>query len=106
MKNIKSAMEHLKTHQTYPATKPELVKTCNELSDFSKEDKTWFEEHLPEIYSALRITNPSIDKREWNLTLEVAQHIGENTVRCVSMDSTDGLVRGMPVFNTGKDPIR
>jgi len=64
-----------------------------------------FEENLPEIYSALKLTNPSINDKEWNLTLEVAQHIGENTVRCVSMDSTDGLVRGQEVLNTGK-PIQ
>lgn len=48
MKDIKNAMAHLKTHQTYPATKQELVKACNDLSDFSGEDKKWFEEHLPD----------------------------------------------------------
>ncbi|MBI4374031.1 MAG: F0F1 ATP synthase subunit beta [Deltaproteobacteria bacterium] len=57
---------------------------------------------LPEVYTALKVTNPSIDKREWNLVVEVAQHLGENTVRCVAMDSTDGLVRGVPVLNTGR----
>ncbi|MBI2082366.1 MAG: F0F1 ATP synthase subunit beta [Deltaproteobacteria bacterium] len=56
---------------------------------------------LPEVYTALKITNPSIDKREWNLVVEVAQHLGENTVRCVAMDSTEGLIRGMEVQNTG-----
>ncbi len=60
---------------------------------------------LPEIYTALKITNPSLDKNEWNLVVEVAQHLGENTVRCVAMDSTEGLVRGQDVFNTGK-PIQ
>ena len=48
MKNIKGAMDHLKDHQTYPAAKADLIKTCNELSDFSAEDKKWFEENLPE----------------------------------------------------------
>ena len=48
MKNIKNAIDHLKTHQSYPATKQELVKTCNDLSDFSAEDKKWFEENLPD----------------------------------------------------------
>jgi len=48
MKNIKNAMDHLKTHQIYPAKKADLVKACNELSDFSAEDKKWFEENLPE----------------------------------------------------------
>ncbi len=55
---------------------------------------------LPEIYTALLLTNPSIDKRDDNLTVEVAQHLGEHTVRCVAMDTTDGLVRGQPVKNT------
>ncbi len=48
MQNIAQAMDHLRNHQTYPATKEELVKTCNQLSDFSKEDKRWFMENLPE----------------------------------------------------------
>ena len=61
-----------------------------------------FEGDLPEIYTALKITNPSIDDREWNLVVEVAQHLGENTVRCIAMDSTEGLVRGTPVMNTGE----
>ena len=61
--------------------------------------------HLPAIYTGLKVTNPSIDKKEWNLVLEVAQHLGENTVRCISMDGTDGLVRGQDVFNT-KAPIQ
>mgnify|MGYP002632707790 CR=1 FL=1 len=60
-----------------------------------------FTGNIPEIYSALRVTNPAIDDREWNLTLEVAQHLGENTVRTIAMDATDGLVRGMKVENTG-----
>jgi F-type H+-transporting ATPase subunit beta len=60
---------------------------------------------LPEIYQALRTTNPAIDERANNLVLEVAQHLGENTVRTISMDTTDGLVRGAPVVNTG-DVIR
>ncbi|RPH72277.1 MAG: F0F1 ATP synthase subunit beta [Myxococcaceae bacterium] len=56
---------------------------------------------LPEIYTALRVTNPSLGKEEGNLVLEVAQHLGENTVRTIAMDSTDGLGRGVPVRNTG-----
>jgi F-type H+-transporting ATPase subunit beta len=55
---------------------------------------------LPEINTALLVTNPAIDKREDNLTIEVAQHLGEHMVRCVAMDSTDGLVRGQTVKNT------
>ncbi len=60
---------------------------------------------LPELYVALRITNPGIDEREFNLVVEVAMHLGENTVRCIAMDTTDGLVRNQPVKNTG-EPIR
>ncbi|MEN8781277.1 MAG: F0F1 ATP synthase subunit beta, partial [Desulfobacterales bacterium] len=56
---------------------------------------------LPFIYTALTITNPAIDEREDNLVIEVAQHLGDNVVRCIAMDVTDGLVRGMPVKNTG-----
>jgi F-type H+-transporting ATPase subunit beta len=57
---------------------------------------------LPEIYYALKITNPSLGEGEWNLVVEVAQHLGENTVRAIAMDSTDGLVRGQEVLDTGK----
>ena len=64
-----------------------------------------FEQNLPEIYTAVKVSNPSINSDPWNLTLEVSQHVGENTVRCVAMDATDGLVRGMEVLNTGK-PIQ
>src|SRR5512138_1493453 len=56
---------------------------------------------LPDIYTALSVTNPGIDARQDNLVIEVSQHLGENTARCIAMDSTDGLVRGMPVKNTG-----
>lgn len=61
-----------------------------------------FEGELPEIYTALRVSNPSISGKAGNLVLEVAQHIGEHVVRTIAMDSTDGLVRGMAVENTGR----
>ncbi|BCA81200.1 F0F1 ATP synthase subunit beta [Desulfuromonas sp. AOP6] len=60
---------------------------------------------LPEIYHALKITNPSLGEEEWNLVVEVAQHLGENTVRTIAMDSTDGLVRGQDVLDTGKQIV-
>ncbi len=60
---------------------------------------------LPEIYHALKVTNPSIDEREWNLVLEVAQHLGENTVRTIAMDATDGLTRGQDALDTGKQIV-
>lgn len=56
---------------------------------------------LPAIYHAVRVSNGAINDTEWNLVLEVAQHIGENTVRCIAMDSTDGLVRGQTAWDTG-----
>jgi len=56
---------------------------------------------LPAIYNAVKLTNPSINGEKWNLVVEVAQHLGENTVRCISMDSTDGLVRGTEAMDTG-----
>ena len=55
-----------------------------------------FEGDLPAILSALELDNNGN-----RLVLEVAQHLGENTVRTIAMDSTDGLVRGMPVGDTG-----
>lgn len=58
--------------------------------------------NLPEIYHAVRVSNPSISKGEWNLVLEVAQHLGNNTVRTIAMDSTDGLMRGQKAMNTGQ----
>src|SRR5919197_1267168 len=57
--------------------------------------------NLPSIYNALQITNPAIDDRPWNLVVEVAQHLGEKTVRTIAMDSTDGLTRGQEVRDTG-----
>ena len=56
---------------------------------------------LPELYTALTVSNAQINDKPDNLVLEVAQHLGESTVRTVSMDSTEGLVRGMVVRNTG-----
>ena len=58
---------------------------------------------LPTIYTALLITNPVIDDEADNLVVEVAQHLGDNVVRTIAMDVTDGLVRGMEVKDTGKD---
>src|SRR5437867_1470552 len=62
-----------------------------------------FEEgHLPQILGALRV---KASKEEWgadiDVTAEVHQHLGENSVRAVSMEPTDGMVRGMPVEDLG-----
>ncbi|RTZ91593.1 MAG: F0F1 ATP synthase subunit beta, partial [Deltaproteobacteria bacterium] len=59
-------------------------------------------ENLPAIFNAVKISNPTISDEEWNLIVEVAQHLGDNTVRCIAMDTTDGLVRGMKALDTGK----
>ena len=59
-----------------------------------------FDEKLPEILSALEADNHGNQ-----LVLEVSQHLGENTVRCIAMDATEGLVRGQEVVDTG-DSIR
>jgi F-type H+-transporting ATPase subunit beta len=56
-----------------------------------------FDGHLPEILNALETTNQG-----QRLVLEVAQHLGENTVRTVAMDSSEGLVRGQEVTDTGQ----
>ncbi|MEN6590881.1 MAG: F0F1 ATP synthase subunit beta [Fervidobacterium sp.] len=65
-------------------------------------DVKFSEGELPDIYDALIVTNPENGRR---LVLEVEQLIGDNTVRTIAMDSTDGFVRGMEVENTG-EPIK
>ena len=57
--------------------------------------------HLPEILTALEIKNPN-NKDAPDLVCEVAQHLGDNVVRTIAMDATEGLVRGMEVVDTGK----
>src|SRR6266568_9040745 len=64
-------------------------------------DAEFEEGHLPEIYNALRIDTEQKGIRI-SLTGEVQQHLGGNRVRCVALGSTDGLVRGMKVADTGK----
>src|SRR6187431_888085 len=56
-----------------------------------------FEDHLPAILNALETTNGGN-----RLVLEVAQHLGESTVRTVAMDTSEGLVRGQEVTDTGQ----
>src|SRR5690606_40251823 len=62
-----------------------------------------FDGHRPAIMNALEATN--VDQRTgqpFRLVLEVAQHLGENTVRTIAMDTTEGLTRGQPVADTGR----
>ena len=58
-------------------------------------------DQLPPINGAIYVTNPAIDDRKENLILEVAQHIGDNTVRCIAMNTTDGLMRGQDAAYKG-----
>jgi F-type H+/Na+-transporting ATPase subunit beta len=61
-----------------------------------------FEEgRLPKIYNAVRIPRINTEGKEETLIVEVQQHLGENRVRTVAMDTTDGLVRGTEAFDTG-----
>jgi F-type H+-transporting ATPase subunit beta len=59
------------------------------------------EGQLPSILNAITITNPAINDEPDNLIVEVAQHLGDNVVRCIAMDITDGLVRGMDAKDVG-----
>jgi len=62
-----------------------------------------FEEgHLPKIYNAIRIPRTTTEGVQEDLIAEVQQHLGEDRVRTVCMDSSDGLVRGMDAIDTGK----
>lgn len=65
-------------------------------------DVRFDEGDLPEINTALRITNSALDEKQWNLVLEVALHLGERVVRTIAMDNTDGVKRGEPALNTGE----
>ena len=86
--------------QTVPAVKPTAPGRINQVLG-NVVDVEFGAGTLPPIFSALRVSNPSISDEAGNLVLEVQQHLGENTVRCIAMDSTDGLVRGMEAANTG-----
>ncbi len=57
--------------------------------------------YLPQIYNCVKIPRIDIEGREQELIVEVQQHMGENRVRTIAMDSTDGLVRGMKCIDTG-----
>ena len=64
-------------------------------------DVAFEEGKLPSILNAITITNPAINDQKENLIVEVALHLGDNVVRCIAMDITDGLVRGMDAKDTG-----
>ena len=58
------------------------------------------EQDIPDIYNALQV-NVTLEGETRTITLEVEQHLGDNTVRTISMAPTDGLTRGATVINTG-----
>ena len=64
-------------------------------------DVEFREGELPLLLTALKTSNKMIDDREGNLVLEVAAHLGDNRVRTIAMDSSDGIFRGQKVTNTG-----
>jgi len=76
-----------------------IVQVIGPVVDIDYEDG-----YLPRIYNAIKIPRTSLEGTEEELTVEVQQHLGENRVRTVAMDTTDGLVRGMTAIDTG-DPI-
>ena len=62
-------------------------------------DAEFEQDHLPEIFNALEVNNPATGLK---LVCEVEQHLGRNRVRAVAMSSTDGIVRGTAILDTGK----
>jgi F-type H+-transporting ATPase subunit beta len=56
---------------------------------------------LPRIMNALFVSNPGINNEPDNLVIEVAQHLGDNVCRCIAMDQTDGLMRGLECRDSG-----
>ena len=62
-------------------------------------DAEFPQDHLPQIFNALEVQNPATGKK---LVCEVEQHLGRNRVRAIAMASTDGIVRGSEIIDTGK----
>ena len=60
------------------------------------------EGQVPAVNNCLKLTNPSLSDATENLTAEVALHLGDNVVRAIAMDGTDGLARGLSVRDTGE----
>jgi F-type H+-transporting ATPase subunit beta len=80
-----------RTYAAAAAANGKIVSVIGAVVDVKFEDG-----HLPPILNALEVGG-----RDSRLVLEVAQHLGENTVRTIAMDGTEGLVRGQPVIDTG-----
>ncbi len=85
-----------------PVSPPEGVATGRIVQIIGAVVDVEFDGHLPAILNALETTNTDQRTGEpFRLVLEVAQHLGENTVRTIAMDTTEGLTRGHPVIDTG-----
>lgn len=94
---MSSALESSGASTTAGPAKGRVVEVIGPVVDVEFEA-----ENLPPIYQGLRITDDgTLSTEPIDIIVEVAQHLGENRVRCVSMHSTDGLVRGMPAEDTG-----
>jgi len=64
-------------------------------------DVQFEDEELPSIYNAIRVFDEGTNNMKFDIYTEVEQHLGENRVRAVSMEPTEGLIRGMKVYDTG-----
>src|SRR5262245_21415913 len=64
-------------------------------------DVQFEDEQLPSIYNAIRVFDESTNNQKFDIYAEVEQHLGENRVRAVSMEPTEGLIRGMKAYDTG-----
>jgi F-type H+-transporting ATPase subunit beta len=93
---LAAAASHLDHHKETGMNIGRIVQVIGPVVDLAFE-----EGQLPNIMNAVAITNPTINDQEGNLIVEVAQHLGDNVVRCIAMDITDGLVRGMKAKDTG-----
>ncbi len=81
-------------------TEGKIIQVIGPVIDIDFSDGT-----LPQILNALVISRTNVEGQQEDLVVEVQQHLGENRVRTVAMDSTDGLVRGMKAVDTG-EPIK
>ena len=79
-----------------PTTVGKIIQVIGPVIDVAFEN-----DHLPELYNAVRVEGTAPDGQVISVTAEVQQHIGRNQVRAVAMSSTDGVTRGMDVVDTG-----
>lgn len=95
---LKSASRGFATAEAAAASKPSVGKITQIIGAVVD---VQFQDNLPPILNALEVSNVAGADR---IVLEVAQHLGENTVRTIAMESTDGLIRGQECVDSG-NPI-